>query len=76
MKTVAQICGKIYGTCTKFSAMLGFAFIILKLCYMIDWAWIWVLAPIWIPFALIIAFVGFMLFIDLIIIIIATFNRG
>lgn len=36
----------------NFSCMLGLAFIVLKLCHVIEWAWIWVLAPIWIPFAL------------------------
>lgn len=35
-----------------FSTFLGIAFIILKLCKVIDWAWIWVLAPIWISWAL------------------------
>lgn len=32
--------------------LLGVAFIILKLCKVIDWAWIWVLAPIWISWGL------------------------
>ena len=36
----------------SFTNMLGVAFIVLKLCHVIEWAWIWVLAPIWIPFAL------------------------
>ncbi len=31
---------------------LGVVFIILKLCGIIDWPWIWVLAPFWIGFAL------------------------
>ena len=35
---------KINGT---FLMPLGIAFIILKLCGVIDWAWIWVLAPFW-----------------------------
>lgn len=35
-----------------FSTFLGIAFIILKLCKVIDWAWIWVLAPIWIGWTL------------------------
>lgn len=30
-----------------FTTLLGIAFIILKLCNVIHWAWIWVLAPIW-----------------------------
>lgn len=35
-----------------FSTLLGIAFIVLKLCKVIDWAWIWVLAPIWIGWAI------------------------
>jgi phosphoglycerol transferase MdoB-like AlkP superfamily enzyme len=27
--------------------LLGVAFIILKLCHVIDWNWWWVLAPFW-----------------------------
>lgn len=29
--------------------LLGVAFIVLKLCKVIDWSWWWVLAPFWIP---------------------------
>lgn len=36
-----------------FSTLLGIAFIVLKLCKVIDWAWIWVLAPLWIGWAII-----------------------
>ena len=36
----------------SFANLLGVAFIILKLCHVIEWAWVWVLAPIWIPWAL------------------------
>ena len=28
--------------------ILGILFIVLKLCGVIDWAWVWVLAPFWI----------------------------
>ena len=35
-----------------FSTLLLVAFIILKLCHVIEWAWVWVLAPLWIPIAL------------------------
>lgn len=35
-----------------FSGLLGIVFIILKLTNVITWSWLWVLAPIWIPFAL------------------------
>ena len=35
-----------------FTTLLVIAFIVLKLCKVIDWSWWWVLSPIWIPFAL------------------------
>ena len=35
-----------------FSTLLAIAFIVLKLCHVIDWAWVWVLAPLWISVAL------------------------
>lgn len=31
-----------------FSTLLLLAFIILKLCKIIDWSWWWVLSPLWI----------------------------
>jgi len=38
-----------------FVGLLTVAFIVLKLCDVIDWSWWWVLAPIWIS-AVILAF--------------------
>ena len=35
-----------------FFSLLAVAFICLKLTGLIDWSWLWVLAPIWIPAAL------------------------
>lgn len=32
-----------------FAGVLQVAFIVLKLCKVIDWSWWWVLAPTWIP---------------------------
>lgn len=32
-----------------FCGALTIAFVVLKLCKVIDWSWIWVLSPIWIP---------------------------
>ena len=34
------------------STLLGIAFIILKLCHVIEWSWLWVLAPFWMGFAI------------------------
>ena len=30
------------------STILGVVFIVLKLCGVIEWSWVWVLAPFWI----------------------------
>lgn len=40
-----------------FAALLGVAFIVLKLTGVIAWSWLWVLAPIWIP--LLVVLLGF-----------------
>lgn len=36
-----------------FTGLLGIVFIILKLCGVISWSWIWVLCPLWIGFAIV-----------------------
>lgn len=36
-----------------FFGLLTVAFIVLKLTHYIDWSWWWVLAPLWIPGALV-----------------------
>lgn len=38
-----------------FCGLLAVAFIVLKLCKVIDWSWWWVLAPIWIPIGIVMA---------------------
>jgi hypothetical protein len=45
-----------------FLGLLAIAFIVLKLCGVIAWSWLWVLSPIWIPLALV-AVVLFFIFI-------------
>lgn len=37
-----------------FTGLLQIAFIILKLCHVIDWSWWWVLAPTWISVLLVV----------------------
>lgn len=37
-----------------FTGLLALVFITLKLCGIISWSWWWVLAPLWIPFILIV----------------------
>lgn len=50
-----------------FADALQIAFIVLKLCRVIDWPWIWVLTPTWVTLALVI--IGF-------VIITAVIKRG
>lgn len=50
----------------NFAEVLGIVFIALRLCGVIDWPWVWVLAPIWVPIclwllAVLIAFIWAML---------------
>ena len=54
------------------ATVLGVVFLVLKLVGVIDWAWVWVLAPFWIPVALVIAIALIWL---LVIGIIAVINR-
>lgn len=49
-----------------FSGLLTIVFIVLKLCGVIDWGWIWVLAPLWIGTAIVIAILLIVLIIGLI----------
>ena len=35
-----------------FAGALALLFIALKLTHYIEWRWLWVLAPLWIPFAI------------------------
>lgn len=34
-----------------FGSVLGIIFIVLKLCKVINWSWVWVLCPFWISLA-------------------------
>ena len=43
----------------SFCSVLTIVFIILKLCDVIHWSWIWVLSPLWIPIILVILFLLF-----------------
>jgi len=36
-----------------FCSLLCVAFIVLKLCKVIEWSWIWILSPLWIPIAIV-----------------------
>ena len=46
-----------------FLGLLTIAFIVLKLCKVIHWSWIWVFSPIWIPMVIfVLVFMAIMLF--------------
>lgn len=45
-----------------FCGLLTIVFIVLKLTKYIDWSWLWVFSPLWIPVALLL-FVLFVLFV-------------
>lgn len=49
----------------SFTGALTLIFITLKLTHVIDWSWAWVLAPLWIPLALVavILLVAFILYV-------------
>lgn len=38
------------------SSVLQVIFLVLKLCGLIDWPWIWVLSPLWISLGLVVIF--------------------
>ena len=45
----------------EFPGLLAIAFIVLKLLGFITWSWLWVLAPMWIPFCIILVVVLFII---------------
>lgn len=53
---------KNYTTSTSICTILLIIFITLKLCNLITWSWLWVLAPLWIPVALVLViYFGFLI---------------
>ena len=50
----------------SFVGLLQVAFIVLKLCHVIDWSWFWVLSPAWISAAVIILMLLFIFIVALI----------
>lgn len=39
------------------TGLLGVAFVVLKLCGVIDWSWWWVTSPFWIPLVIVLAII-------------------
>ena len=42
----------------SFLSLLFLAFLILKLCGVIDWSWWWVTAPLWVGFAILLVLIA------------------
>jgi hypothetical protein len=42
----------------SFTSVLFFIFLVLKLTGFIDWSWIWVCSPLWIPLATFLTMLG------------------
>ena len=53
-----------------FCGLLTIAFIVLKLTGVIAWSWLWVLSPLWIPAAFILAVIVLWL------VFVAIYNKG
>ena len=41
-----------------FCGLLTIVFIVLKLCGVISWSWVWVLSPVWISFSLVVIIIA------------------
>ena len=48
------------------TSILGVVFIVLKLTGVISWSWVWVLAPFWIPLALVVLILAIIIIITVI----------
>lgn len=59
-----------------FTDVLFFIFLILKLCGVIEWSWLWVCAPLWIPVAILAAIFAVMLIIGAAILIVSGIIVG
>ena len=57
---------KTAGTGISFLGLLQIVFIVLKLCGVISWSWLWVLSPLWMPIAIIIAIFALVLLVSLV----------
>ena len=41
-----------------FCGLLTIVFIVLKICGVISWSWVWVLSPLWISFSLVVIIIA------------------
>lgn len=49
------------GTSVSILGLLGVAFVVLKLCGVIDWSWWWVTIPFWGPCAIVVVILAVVL---------------
>jgi hypothetical protein len=59
-----------------FCGLLAVAFIVLKLTGVINWSWLWVLAPIWIPTAITLAITLAIIVIVIVAILVRDLTKG
>lgn len=57
-----------------FGGLLTIVFVVLKLCGVIHWGWLWVLAPLWIPTAIVLLVLIIILIMLIIILIIGIIS--
>jgi len=58
-----------------FPALLFIVFLVLKLCGVITWSWLWVFSPLLIPFAIVLAVLAIWLIVALVLGVIALIFR-
>lgn len=57
MSDNVNVTNKVSSGGISFAGLLGIVFIVLKLCGIIDWPWVWVLCPFWIGLAVLLTIV-------------------
>ena len=49
-----------------FGGLLTIVFIVLKLCNVINWSWMWVFAPLWIPVLLLVVIFALVIIVSIV----------
>ena len=64
------------GSGMGFCSMLFFTFLILKLCNVITWSWIWIFAPLWIGPVVVFSIFIIVMFLIFLIALMSSFFNG
>lgn len=48
---------EVTGSGITFEGALFITFLVLKLCGVVDWPWLWVFAPLWVPILLVLGII-------------------